>query len=84
MKIVERLKSDLDCSDADLTAILALLESEKIGNERNDEATGKFTMLDATQLDLNNKRRNIVKNAVQAASYQGMAAAVNWTKNDLL
>ncbi len=77
MKIWESLKAVSDCSDADLAAILAILESEKYGYERGDEATGSFLNVDAAQLDLNEKRKNIVKTAVQAASGQGMAAAIN-------
>lgn len=81
MKIAERLKSVPGCSDADLAAILAILESKEYGYDRNDEATGPFTALDATQLELNFKRKTILRTAVQAASSQGMAPAVKCTNN---
>ena len=76
MNILESLKSVSDCNDADISAILEVLEGKDYGYGRNDEATGSFMKLDATQMGLNEKRKNIVKAAVQAASGQGMAAVI--------
>ena len=74
MKVWESLKAVPDCTDADLEAILAILESDEYGYERDGLAAGNFKDVDAAQLDLNEKRKNIVKTAVQAAPGQGMAA----------
>ena len=73
MKILESLKAVEDCTEADLIAILAVLESTEVGYGREDEATGSFVNLDATELGLNQKKRNIIKAAVRAASSQGIA-----------
>ena len=74
MSILDSLKSVRDCSKTDLTAILAVLESPAYGYGQDDDANGGFKYLDASQLGLNEKRKNIVK-AAQSASGQGMAAA---------
>ena len=84
MKIWESLKAVPDCNDADLEAILAVLESDEYGYERDGVAAGSFEDVDAAQLDLNEKRKNILRTAVQAAPGQGMAAATNCTRNYLL
>ncbi|BDA41861.1 hypothetical protein COCOBI_02-6560 [Coccomyxa sp. Obi] len=79
MKILERLQAVADCSKADLAAILDVLESEQYGYGRDDDASGSFKNVDAAQLALNEKRKNIVKTAVQAASGQETLAELPLT-----